>query len=284
MRRLLTCFIIIAALSASPLPAKKQPELWFFCGAAVTVPMNEIIAAYQKQTGVKVNVTYAGSGTLLSQMQLSRKGDVYLSGSPDYIAIGEQKGLLLKHTSRRIAYLIPAIIVPKSNPNNITTLADLARPGIRVGIGNPETVCLGLYSIELLTYNNLLETVMPNVVVFAKSCEETAMFAALGKVDAIIGWNVFASWNPNQVAMIKLKPGQIPRLSYIPIAVPVFVKNRERADNFIDYVLSDTAQSIFTRWGYLYNEAEAGVHAPQARIGGEYLLPDKYFRIIKHEK
>ena len=76
-------------------------------------------------------------------------------------------------------------------------------------MGNPETVCLGLYGIELLDYNNLLEKVLPNVVVFAKSCEDTATICVLKKVDAIIGWDVFESWNPKDVAWIKIDKKKI---------------------------------------------------------------------------
>jgi len=257
-------------------------ELFFFCGAAVAVPMREIIKNYEQETGVKVNVTYSGSGTLLSQMELTKKGDVYLCGSPDYITIGVRRKLLIEETDKIISYLVPAILVPKENPKNIQKLEDLTKEGIRVGMGNPETVCLGLYGVELLDYNNLLEKVLPNVVVFAKSCEDTATICVLKKVDAIIGWDVFESWNPKDVKWIKLDKKQIPRISTIPIAIPVFVKDRRRAENFIDYVLSPKkGGKIFKKWGYIFDVKKAKKYAPEAKIGGEYKLPEKYFKLIK---
>lgn len=259
-----------------------EKELLFFCGAASAVPMREIIKNYENETGIKVNVVYGGSGTLLSQMELTNRGDVYLCGSPDYIEIGVKRNLLIKGTDKTISYLVPAIIVPKENQKNIQKIEDLAKPGVRVGIGNPETVCLGLYGIELLDYNNLLEKVLPNVVVFAKSCEDTATICALKKVDAIIGWDVFESWNPEDVTWIKIDKKKIPRLAYVPIAIPVFVKDRKLAENFIDYVLSpDKGGKIFKKWGYMADMKEAKKHAPKAKIGGEYKLPKKYFKYLK---
>jgi len=261
-----------------------RKELTFFCGSADKVPMEEIIENYESERNVSISVVYGGSGSLLSQMSLSRKGDVYLSGSPDYITIGESKNLLIKDTAKKISYLIPAIIVPKSNPAKIKKLEDLKKKGIKIGIGNPESVCLGLYGIELLDYNNLLETVMPNVVVFAKSCEDTATLAALNKVDAIIGWDVFESWNPDAVRWIKIDKNKIPRIAYVAMAVPVFVKDRAAADDFINYVLSAKNRAIFKKWGYISGEKEAKLYAPKAKIGGEYNLPEKYYKIIKNEK
>ena len=131
-----------------------EKELLFFCGAAVAVPMREIVKNYEQETGVRVNVTYSGSGTLLSQMELTKRGDVYLCGSPDYIEIGIRRGLLIEGTDKIVSYLVPAILVPKENPKNIQKLEDLTKKDVRIGMGNPETVCLGLYGVELLDYNN----------------------------------------------------------------------------------------------------------------------------------
>ena len=262
----------------------REKSLLFFCGSAVKVPMEEIARAYERERGVKVLVNYGGSGSLLSQMELSHKGDLYLAGSPDYISIGERKKLLIPATDKKVAYLIPAIIVPKGNPAHIRSLTDLARSGVRLGMGNPETVCLGLYGIEILNYNKLLAPVLKNVVVFTKSCEDTAMLAVLGKVDAILGWDVFASWNPKEVEWIRLAPDAIPRIAYIAIAIPVYAKDQDLSQDFINYVTGPTAKKIFEHWGYITDETRAREFAPHARIGGEYILPHDYFRILRHEE
>jgi len=256
-------------------------EIFFFCGAATKAPMEEIIPLYQKQSGVKVNVIYGGSGTLLSQMELARRGDVYLCGSPDYITIGERKKLLIPGSDRRISYLVPAILVPEGNPKNIRTLDDLAKPGVRVGMGNPETVCLGLYGLELLDYNQLMDKVLPNVIVFAKSCEDTATLAILGKVDAILGWDVFESWAPDKVDWVKIEKNRIPRLAYVPVAIPIYVKDRQTAEDFINYLFSDEAKKVWTKYGYISDIKEAKKYASRSKVGGEYNIPAKYYEILK---
>ncbi|MCX6355453.1 MAG: molybdate ABC transporter substrate-binding protein [Candidatus Aureabacteria bacterium] len=262
----------------------QEKTLLFFCGSAVRVPMDEIIKNYQAEKGVRVQVTYGGSGGLLSQMELARKGDVYLAGSPDYIAIGEKKKLLVPGSADKVAYLIPAIIVPKGNPANIRSLDDLARPGLRIGMGNPETVCLGLYGIELLEYNKLLAPVLKNVAVFAKSCEDTATLVVLKKVDAIIGWDVFKSWNPSAVELIAIPPDKIPRIAYIALSIPVFARDTALSRDFMDYVMGEKGRSLFNKWSYLTDEAKARAKSPAARIGGEYHLPADYNKIVRHEK
>lgn len=262
----------------------KAEDILFFCGSAVKIPMDEIIQSYKKEKGINVTVIYGGSGTLMAQMEISRRGDLYLSGSPDYIETGERKNILTKKSMRKIAYLIPSIIVPRGNPARIYSLQDLCRKGVRIGIGNPQSVCLGLYSIELFCRNGLLSKVFTNIQVFTKSCEDTATIAVFRKVDAVIGWDVFYSWNPSEVEWIKIPGEKIPRISYCAVSIPVYARNRKMSFDLINYIISKKGKAVFNKWNYITEEREAHRYAKNATTGGEYILPDEYFRLLRHEK
>ena len=256
-------------------------SLTVFCGSASKPAMQEIAARFEHETGIKVNTVFGGSGTLLSQIELSQKGEIYLPGSPDYIIIGNRKKLLIEDSQRIVAYLVPAIITPAGNPANVHSLQDLARPGVRVGIGNPQTVCLGLYAVELLEANGLLEKVMKNVVTFGASCSKTANLAAMSQLDAILGWKVFHSWNPERMAYVPIAPQKIPRISYIPIAIPVHTRDLQLSKSFIDFVLSPSGMSVYRELGYITDLEAAKELAPSARVGGEYALPGEYFDLLE---
>jgi len=257
-------------------------SMMVYCGAANKPAMQEVAALFEKKSGISVNLMYGGSGTLLSQLELSKQGEIYLPGSPDYIIIGMRKNLLIQGSDRIVAYLVPAILTPTGNPANIHSLEDLARPGVRVGIGNPETVCLGLYGIELLDENTLLEPVMKNIVTFGGSCSKTANLASMNLVDAILGWRVFNFWNPAQIEFVPIAGEKIPRLSYISISVPVCTKDPALSNTFIDFVLSDEGKDIYKKHGYIIDLETAQTFAPQARVGGEYTLPPQYFDLLEN--
>lgn len=260
---------------------ERSDDLLVFAGAAGQPALEEIGALFEKETGVRVNLTFGGSGSVLAQMELSGRGDVYIPGSPDYIVIGLRKKLLVPGSERIVAYLVPAIVTPAGNPAGVRGLDDLTRPGLRVGLGNPESVCLGLYSVELLERNGLLEEVLENTVTFAESCARTANLAALGQVDAVIGWRVFHYWNPARMDWIPIEPERIPRLAYIPVAIAASARDPELAQRFIDFVLSERSGEVYGRYGYLVSREAAAEFAPGAAIGGEYTLPAGYFQIVK---
>jgi len=276
---ILTGMIILAALAGCV--GEKEKTLSVFAGAASKPALDEAAKAFEAETGIKVYCTYGGSGTVLSQMKLSNTGDLYIPGSPDYIPKAERQHVINPGTSKIIAYLIPVIAVQHGNPKNIQSLSDLARPGITVGIGNPDAVCLGLYAVEILDYNNLLTDVGKNIITQAESCEKTAGLLSLKAVDAVIGWHVFHDWNPDSIDVVYIRPAQLPRVAYIPVAISVFSRDTDSSGKFMNYLISKKGQDIFSKWGYITTESDARKFAPDASIGGEYKLPEIYKELVK---
>jgi molybdate transport system substrate-binding protein len=247
-----------------------------FCGSASKPAMEEAASQFEQETGIRVDLHFGGSGTVLSQMKMARRGDLYIPGSPDYMSKALREGVVDPESVAIIAYLVIAIDVQRGNQKNIQTLADLARPGIRVGIGNPEAVCVGLYAVEVLERNRLLKEVQKNIVTHAPSCSATASLVAMQKVDAVIGWRVFSKWNPDKIEAVLLKPQEVPRLAYIPAAISTYSQDKKGAQRFINFLISAEGQKIFAQWGYIATEQEAHTFASQAEIGGEYRIPVDY--------
>ncbi len=247
-------------------------EIKVFAGAASKPPLEEIAAQFEARTGIRVALTFGGSGTVLSQMKLSKQGDIYLPGSSDFMELAKKEGVVLPETERIVVYLVPAINVPKGNPRGIQGLEDLAEPGVKVGMARPDTVCVGLYGAEILEKAGLDAEVKKNIVTFVESCEKVANLVALGQVDAVLGWEVFASWNPDKIETVFLPPEKVTRIGYIPVAVSSYTRQPALARQFIDYLTSEEGKAVFKKWGYLTGEEEARRLAPGAPVGGEYRL------------
>jgi molybdate transport system substrate-binding protein len=275
-RKLLLITLLLPVIYLSGCAKEEPKNITAFVGSASKPPMEEAAAAFEQETGIKVYLNFGGSGSMLSQIELSRSGDLYIPGSPDYIVKAEKKDFIDPASVKKIAYLIPVIAVQHGNPKNIRSLADLAKPGVEIGIGNPQAVCLGLFAIEILDYSHLLADVSKNIVVNAESCEKTAALISLKAVDAVIGWDVFHYWDPEKIDVVYLPPEQLPRIAYIPGAITKFAADKASAQKFLDFLVSKKGQEIFQKWGYITGESDARKFAPNAEIGGEYQLPANY--------
>jgi molybdate transport system substrate-binding protein len=277
MKKIMAVLMITVLLVAAAGCTKAAPdEITAFVGSASKPPMEEAAAAFEKETGIKVYLNFGGSGAMLSQIELSKSGDLYIPGSPDYIVKAEKKGVIDTFTVKKIAYLIPVIAVRHGNPENIQSLSSLARPGIEAGIGNPSAVCVGLYAVEIFDYNHLLADISKNIVVNAESCEKTATLISLKSVDAVIGWDVFHEWDPENIDIVYIPATQLPRIAYIPGAITQYAVDKKSSQKFLDFLVSVEGQKIFQKWGYITSEADARKFAPDAEIGGEYQLPSSY--------
>jgi molybdate transport system substrate-binding protein len=271
-------FVACGSEAGEELGGEEMPAgggtLELFVGSATKPATEEAAQLFEEKYGVDVDLHFGGSGAMLSHMKLTERGDLYFPGSSDFMEEAKRQGLVLPETEEKVVYLVPAINVQKGNPKGIRSLEDLARPGLKVAIADPETVCVGLYAVEVLEKAGLADAVRPNIVTYTESCEKTARVIALGNVDAVIGWRVFEYWAPEEVETVYLEPEQVPRIGYVPIAVSTFSKQPELAQRFIDFIISEEAQDIYRRWSYLTTVEEARQFAPEADIGGEWELPE----------
>lgn len=249
MISVLCTLIIFSCLSLFTLPGLSfGQELFVFAGAASKPPTETAAKAFEKKTGVKVNLTFGGSGFVLSQMTLAKKGDLYFPCSSDFMEIAKKKGLVFPESEKYIVYLVPAINVQMGNPKGIKSLRDLNKPGLRVAIANPEGVCVGLYAVEIIEKNFTAKeraAFRRNLVNYTESCEKTATAVSLKAADAVIGWEVFQYRDPERIETIPLKKHEIARIGYIPIAISKFTTDKVLAKKFIDFILSGEGKAFF---------------------------------------
>lgn len=224
---------------------QKNEELLVYCGAGMREPMEEVATAFTRETGVGVNFNFAGSNTLLSQMELTELGDVYMPGATYYFEAADEKGLIDR--SHLVAYHVPIIVTPKGNPAHITCLDDLATPGMKVELGDPGACAIGKLCNKLLDNNGIRDDVEANVVARGATVNELVVHTSLGQVDASIIWEDL--YNEKKMDRIDI-PAEKNIVKVIPIGSLTFSKHPDEADEFIDFVVSDTGAEIFEEFGF----------------------------------
>ncbi|NCB40237.1 MAG: extracellular solute-binding protein [Erysipelotrichia bacterium] len=275
-------FAVMFILSAF-VTAYAEEHLLFMAGAAAAPVVEELAKAFENKTGVKVDVSVGGSGMLLSQIKLAKKGDVYFPGSIDFIDQARREGHIDESTITPIVYLVPSINVQRGNPKGIRNLKDLCQPGLKIAIANPESVCLGVFGTELFEKHFTVEekqALRKNLVTYTESCEKTATAISLKAVDAIIGWSVFEHWSPDLIETVKLDHEEIIRISYLGVAVTKYAQNPETARKFIEFMKSDEGLKFFRRYKYFITPQEAFAYVGAEKpVGGEpFAVPTDWMK------
>jgi len=261
--------VIIGAIMTAHIylaPATTSKSITVFAGAAAAPVYDEATKLFKDKYGVKVELRLGGSGSLLSAMKIARTGDLYIPGSPEFMLEAVKSNLVDLGSVKKLAYLVPAIIVQKGNPHNITSLKDFTKPGLRVGIADPISVAIGLYAKELLEKNGLWESVEGDIEIYSQNAEALAALIPIGAVDVIIGWHVFEEWYPDKAERVWIEPIKVHRIGYISGAVSVFAEDKALAKKFLDFLASEEVAGIWKKYGYFTSEQEARKYAPNAFI------------------
>lgn len=243
---------------------KAKVALEVHCGAGLQPAMDELGRLFTARTGIRVDFAYAGAGMLLSRLLTTRRGDLYIPGEAFYVDQAAQHGFVAE--DRPMCYLTPVIGVRKGNPERIRRLEDLARPGLRVGLGDPKAIAIGPISDRILKRAGLYEAVDKNVSIRAACVPELANALATRSVDAAIIWDVMAVQNAKHVDAVPIDP-PYNEASEVLVALLTCSKHPKEAREFMDFVTSPEGAAVFHKHGYS-TERPRGIRlAPRAAQG-----------------
>jgi molybdate transport system substrate-binding protein len=119
----------------------KDTTLTVFAAASLKAPFTEIGTAFEKANpGVTVTFNFAGSADLVSQIQQGAPADVFASADTANMDKATADDLVAG-TPADFATNTLEIATPPGNPAGIGSLADLARPGVKVVVCAPAVPC-----------------------------------------------------------------------------------------------------------------------------------------------
>ena len=249
--------IIIAGVYASGILTKsgsngQNQTITVLAGAGFVKVTNDLKTEFEKtHPGVTVNVKNGGSGELFGILETQKSADIFLPADYKYMQDAINNGYIQNNTVKNITKNIPVIAVQKGNPKNITSLYDLAKPGIKVAIGDPKGPAIGKTTADILNNTNLNKTVQANVVVKTTTVNQLLTYLVTGQADAVIIWQDMATWPEGQgkIDVIQI-PANETKVSTVPIAETVYTQNNNLAKEFEDFVTGPQGMAIWEKWGF----------------------------------
>src|SRR5262249_19605876 len=117
----------------------------------------------------------------------SGHGDLYLPADDSYVSIGRDKGLLAEAIP--LARMSPVLAVEAGNPNHITSLDDLLRPDVRLGLADPDAAAVGKVTRDVLRKGGRWDELDRRKSVSKATVNDLANAIQLGSVDAGFVWD-----------------------------------------------------------------------------------------------
>ncbi len=223
--------------------ADRQITLRVFAASSLTETFTALGAEFESQhPDTEVELNFAASSGLAEQIRNGAPADVFASASPsnmDALVQAEQVAAPQDFASNSLE-----IAVPPANPGRISSLTDLARPGVKVALCQPEVPC-GKVSAEVLASAQLTVRAATEEV----DVKSVLTKVTLGEVDAGLVYVTDVLAAGAKVTGVPIATEVNAETSY-PIAAVTGSEHRERADEFVDLVLSPTGAKVLESAGF----------------------------------
>ena len=254
-----TTSVTTAAPTSTPAPVFSAPagSLVVFTAASLSGASKTIgpsfTAAYP---GHNVAFDLDGTQALKTQVENGAYADVFISASNSYTNALQSEGYFVNGTVRKLTTNYVILILPASNTANITSLADLAKPGIKIAMEAREvpagTAALAvLASLANSTYSQGWENAtIKNVVTYETSEPAVATKVSLGEVDAGFVYQSTYSAAPAGTYVAITIPKKDNYLQTYTIGILNESTNKDTAASFEQYMLSSAGQGILTNYGF----------------------------------
>lgn len=237
-----------------------EQELEIFVPCSVFGAFCDILDEYKKENPNLLITFDTGNSVVLMRKVLhkGRRPDVYMGTGPFETDPIERKGLVEPGT--KVAFSNDSVILttPLSNRANVNTIADLLSERVRtIAIPNAQINSSGHFSIEAFKKLGIWEKIKDKVI-STQYGRESRTYIIKDKVDAGIMYTSCLYEDIKPGAEI-IAPSQIrvvdDLLQKVNMQVPSYVcvlkasRSKKEAKKFVDYLLSDFAQSVLKRWG-----------------------------------
>jgi molybdate transport system substrate-binding protein len=240
------------AIAASPYAASAQDKsITVFAAASMKNALDDVNAAYTKQSGVKVVASYDASSALMKQIEAGAPADAFVSADLKWMDYGSQKKLIKDDTRVNLLGNELVLIAPKDSKIDKVTiapgfdLAKLAGDG-RIATGDVKAVPVGIYAQAALEKLGVWSAVEPKMAMTA-NVRAALVLVARGEAPLGIVYSTDAKVEPGVKVV-----GVFPESSHDPIIYPVAATVNAKPDvtPYLAFLRSAAAKAIFESYGF----------------------------------
>ena len=218
----------------------------------------EVIKGYKTDKGLpdqEIEVTFASSGKLYSQIISGAPYDIFLAANQDFPAQllnevfkGDASHTPFTYTQGQLSIYSATKAVGVFDQNTLTELLNSNNKS-KITIANPELAPYGASAKSYLQTQNLYDALIAQKrLIQAENIGQAFQYAHTGSID-------YGFVAHSQVIAMKATPEHfylLPPTSYPAILQDgILITNEANAADFTDYLRSPTGQAYFSRAGYL---------------------------------
>jgi molybdate transport system substrate-binding protein len=225
----------------------EQKQLTIAAASDLSFALKEIAAKFEKDTGIKVILSFGSTGILSHQIENGAPFDIFFAANLGYIDTLKQKGLIVPDTSRVYAQGRIVLAMNKKFGGGIKRLEDLASPSVRrIAIANPDHAPYGIAAKEAMVRLGLWDKLKPKLI-YSENIRQAVQFIQTGDASAgVVALSVADTADTTYTIIDSSLHNPINQA----VAIIKTTKVEKDARLFIDYVNSPDGRTIMRKYGF----------------------------------
>ena len=219
--------------------------------ASLKEVMTDIKTEYEKTyPSDKIIFNFGGSGALQKQIENGAPVDVFISAATKQMNELVSKNLILPNSNFILLENSVVLIKPKNSKLKVSSFNDLTKADIKkIAIGEVSSVPVGQYSMEI--FNNLkINDKISNKLIYGKDALSVLSWVESDNVDLGIVYKTDAI-SSTKVIIVANAPANSHKPVEYPIGILKDSKNIAKSQQFIKFLKSSKAKSLFKKYGFL---------------------------------
>ncbi len=252
MKRVLAVFALGLALLLTAAGAAARPaSVTVFAAASLTNVLQELGAAYTRETGTTVGFSFAATSLLARQIESGAHVDVFFSADQEWMDYLDQRGLVQTASRRNVLGNRLALIAPSDSTLQLKVEPAFrllaALNGGRLATGDPDSVPVGRYARSALTSLGVWGELADHLV-RADNVRTALAFVARGEAPLGIVYLTDAKLEAG-VRIVDLFPAG----SHPPISYPVALTSGAGAPAaaFVEFLRGPVGTAAFEKYGFI---------------------------------
>lgn len=248
--------VILSLLLVGCAAATKQVKpvsLTMLCASSAKNAMKDIQKLYsQEKSNVTITYTFAPSGILQKQIAGGATADIFIPSGIRQMDALQSQGFVLVETRKNLLGN-KMVLIAQKDVADISDFKDLTREQVKkVALADPQTVSLGKYSLEVLSYLGILNRVKSKLV-FVQDTTQIVGYVENKKADTgiVLATDAILS---NKIKIVAIAPEKSHSPLIYPVAVLKNSKNIPEAKEFIQFLQSDRAEAVFLKYRFTVND------------------------------
>ncbi|MFN2339937.1 MAG: molybdate ABC transporter substrate-binding protein [Halanaerobium sp.] len=252
--RISILILILIFICTSKLGAEAA-RIRVMAAASLTEVFTELVEEFEELMEVDVELNFAGSQALYSQITMGVGADIFASANLEYMEQLENSDIVEKP---EIFAKNRLIIVVRKDMRRLAKLDDLEAEDLKLVIAD-ESVPVGTYTLEMLTNkqskpdtdSDFKDNFMARVVSKEVDVKNVLNKVYLKEADAGVVYQTdITARIESEFTTVEI-PEDFNVIASYPIAVLNSSQNKKIAQKFIDYLYSEAGEKIIDKYGFI---------------------------------